>query len=502
MAVPPTLNTLEPAEVPQFSDDTPVVLHGSGYSAACTVTGPDGPLPTTMQDANHLRVTVAESTLETAGTFGVRVDCPNGTTNPLPLVVRPSPAGTHWVFPVATNVDAWYSTFHVVNPTGRDATLTLRYLVDPGAMALRPSAVFTVPARQLGFLDTAGLDTGPGTIAFSVVVDSDVAVLPILVGRNDAAPDMGFLHVGQTQPITAGAVTLGITGTPLTVLLANPGNTQADVTLVFTQDAGATTTLNQPVPPGARATVLLPNEVTNNHWIALTSSQPVYAATFSGSAPNSMLDPEPFTQPRRRWDFLGAGGGLWRNVLYVANDTGSTFNAAITALGLDGMTVFNTTTELFSGDTDQLYPGINGGIITQPAWVRVDAPSPVLAAGAVFSASGNDAGCLLANSVAAQDLALLGGKQGDTWRTDILLANPNAVAVDAQLTFVLDLLPPVVVPLTLEPNSLVLRVSPTAPAGEEMNVEALVSANGPLLGMLRRARQDNTVLMCSPAVTP
>ncbi len=498
---PPTLNTLEPAQVPQFSDDTLVVLHGSGYSAACTVTGPDGPLATTLVDANQLRVTVGWTALEGAGPLGLRVDCPNGTTNALPLVVRPSPAGTHWVFPVATNVDAWYSTFHVVNPTGREATLTVRYLVDVGATATRDSDVFTLPARQLSFLDTAGMDTGPGTIAFSVVLDSDVPVLPILVGRNDAAPDMGFLHVGQTQPITAGAVTLGITGTPLTVLLANPGNTAAQVTLVFTQDAGATTTVNQTVPAWGRATVPLPAEVTNNHWIGLTSLQPVYASSLAGAAPKSMLDPEPFTLPRRRWDFLGAGGGGWRNVLYLANDTASTFTAAINAVGLDGTTVFNTTTELFSGDTDQLYPGLNGGI-SQAAWVRVDAPVPVLATGAVLTAGGDDAGCLLANSVAAQDLALLGGKNGSLWRTDIILANPNTVAVDAQLTFILDLLPPVVVPLTLAPNSMVVRVSPTAPPGEEMNVEALVSATGPVLGMLRRARQDNTVLMCSPAVTP
>jgi len=176
----------------------------------------------------------------------------------------------------------------LANPNSVDADVTLTYLPSSGA----PITVHrTVPAT--GRL-TVNLEAEDPALANAAVSTQFVSSVPIVVERSQYWPDpapmwyeahnsFGVTTLGTKWALAEGRVGSvdGIAGAQTYILLANPGTSEAQVTITFLRDNAApvtkaftvqpTSRFNIPVGPGTDVP-----ELANEHFGALiTANQPI-----------------------------------------------------------------------------------------------------------------------------------------------------------------------------------------------------------------------------------
>jgi hypothetical protein len=173
-------------------------------------------------------------------------------------------SGGHVTLGVANPLNTWYlaegytgdgfGTFILIqNPNETDANVTLTYMLQGGGIVERNVVVpsnsrYTVEAHGGG---QVGLDQ-----AFSTRLDADQ---PIVVERAMYFNNDGHAAVGVVTPVRSWYLAEGYTGSGFGtfILIQNPSETNANVTLTYMLQGGGTVEKNVVVPASSRGTVVV-----------------------------------------------------------------------------------------------------------------------------------------------------------------------------------------------------------------------------------------------------
>jgi hypothetical protein len=189
------------------------------------------------------------------------------------------PAGsTHWFLAEGQTGDFFETFVLLANPNPEPADVTIRYLTNNGVarvdhMTMAPTSRQTIVADSL-----------PEIAATDVSFDIS-ATKPIIAERSmywgpwyGAHNSMGITDLGTTWGLAEGEVG-GPFGANSYILLANPGNADAAVTLNFYREAGAAPLqLTRTVAAGTRVTVAASDAGFSGHerfGAIITSTQPI-----------------------------------------------------------------------------------------------------------------------------------------------------------------------------------------------------------------------------------
>jgi hypothetical protein len=235
----------------------------------------------------------------------------------------------------------------IANPTTTAAPAEVRFLKEDGTVLTQNLTINAQSQVTLHVDQIPGLEVQNG---ISTVVTSTNAI-PLVVERTMFWDAQYFGSHGGTAvdgPRTRWLFAEGSQGFFSTfVLLANPGSTQAQVTLTFLRDGGTPVTRVVPVPPTSRVTVaaaLIPEVVNTSFSIVVDSAVPVIAerAMYFGTerfwdgGHESAGVPEASTS----W-FLaeGATGPFFKTFILVGNPNPSPANVTLTFLTDQGQSI-------------------------------------------------------------------------------------------------------------------------------------------------------------------
>jgi hypothetical protein len=176
---------------------------------------------------------------------------------------------------------SFFETFVLIaNPSSTQANATVRFLPDTGAPVEK---LYEVPAGQRRTINIQVEDAALVNAAVATQVTSDV---PIIVERAQYWPDpapswyeahnsFGVTSTATRWGLAEGRVGLG-TGYQTYILLANPGASEAGVTITFLREDGTTLDKTFTVQPSSRFNVAVGGEdvpeITNERFGAVVSS--------------------------------------------------------------------------------------------------------------------------------------------------------------------------------------------------------------------------------------
>lgn len=136
---------------------------------------------------------VVAAELESAGPSG------NGGPSVLLGAVKPSPA---WTFARNMNVSGASTVFHLFNPTGRPARVTMKIGLSQGAAE---PLVLRLPAMSVSVIDAAGVTRIPSNVAFSATFSTSGGA-GIVVNRSLSSPSgaVPAPQVGEVSGLPGG----------------------------------------------------------------------------------------------------------------------------------------------------------------------------------------------------------------------------------------------------------------------------------------------------------
>jgi hypothetical protein len=251
-----------------------------------------------------------------------------------------------------SNNDFFRTTIDLANPsTTSDAAVLLRFLKSDGTIV--PYAI-TVPKQRHVTVATTAVD-GLQSADFSTVIETDVEVVaertmvwtPTLQygSHSETAVKAPALQWYLAEGATHGVFSLFY-------LLANPGDTQADVEIRYLLPGGqAPIVLTYPVPAHSRRTIPVDDEpglkatdvsaaITSTNGVPIIAERAMYFSRpgqdFAGGHDSAGV-----TQPSSHWFFAeGATGSFFDMFLLLANpDATRTAHVTISYLLTDGTIV-------------------------------------------------------------------------------------------------------------------------------------------------------------------
>jgi hypothetical protein len=198
-----------------------------------------------------------------------------------------STPSTSWFLAEGATGDFFTTFLLLANPGDNPANVTLNYFKEGGGLVTRTK---TVPARSRLTVNIATEDSTLAQTAVATQVLSDVPVVaeraqywPFDPGQwREAHNSFGVTSTSQRWGLAEGRVG-GPTAYVTFILLANPGNTVADVTMTFMRATGSPVTKTFQVPANSRFTVttgpgsLVPELVDESFGTLITATQPVFA---------------------------------------------------------------------------------------------------------------------------------------------------------------------------------------------------------------------------------
>jgi hypothetical protein len=252
---------------------------------------------------------------------------------------------------LAEGATGWrFSLFYLLqNPTATDASVEISYLRGPGEPPL--VRTYTVPGRQRLTIpvDDEQFPAGSGITPLSATDVSasirSVNDVPIIVERSmymspdDQAFGAGHGSAGVTAPSTRWFFAEGATGAffDMYLLLANPGDSPANVAITYTPEGASAVTHTYGVAPRSRSTI----------WV---DQQPgLEAASLSATVVSDV----PIVAERAMW-WPGTGES-WREAHVSAGATTSSARWAIADVELGGPLGADTYVLVYNGGAVTVY---------------------------------------------------------------------------------------------------------------------------------------------------
>ena len=273
----PTITSLSPPSVPEGSGAFTLVINGTGYLSASTVTFSGFSLPVTYISATQVSVSLPAGA--TQGTYPVVVTNPapgGGSSAPFNFIVPPTPAPTITGFSPGSAV------------AGTTVTVTGTNFTGAGSVRLNgaPVSFSVVSATQLTFVVTATSSTGRIQVFTRGGTATSTTDLVVTGNPTNPVPTITSLSP-PSVPAGSGAFTMVVTGTGF--VPASEVRSSAPVSPTRFISA---TQLSVDLPPGA-ATGTYPVTVTNPApgggtsapFNFIVTAPPV--ATVSSFSPNS-----------------------------------------------------------------------------------------------------------------------------------------------------------------------------------------------------------------------
>jgi hypothetical protein len=440
-------------------------------------------------------------------TGDVFVVTPQGSSNSLVFTIRtPTPASHTWYLAEGSTGSDGRGSFEtwvlVQNPTGTSADVRITYMTDLGKM---DGPRINVPPGSRHSVNVA--DTVPGTWSVSTEVSSDQAVIAErsvywnAAGcyRQAATGSIGVRSPAKTWYLAEGCTGEDATGVFETwVLVQNPGDAAADVSLTYMTAAGPVAGPVFLLEPGTRKSVDIA-ETLPNCWSVSTSvesSAPVVAE-------RSMYLDTPQQYRQAATDSIGVTGGnaSWylaegctgvsenggfETWVLVQNPLSETAGVRLTYMTAEGAV---------AGPSMTLAPmsrqSVNIADVLPGCWnvsTQVDSDRPVIAERAMYWSAPGCARQAATDSIGASSPATTwslaegstgAGKQGsfETW---VLVQNPGSYAATVRLTYMTGGGPVSGPTLSVPANSrTTVDVSQTVPGAWDVSTQ--VTANAPVI---------------------
>ncbi|MHB8895555.1 MAG: DUF5719 family protein, partial [Candidatus Geothermincolia bacterium] len=222
----------------------------------------------------------------------------------------------------------------ILNPGATAASVDLTYMTPEGARA-GPSLV--VPAYSRKSVNVA--DTVPGNWSVSTSLNSDqpiVAERSMYGGDTGAGNTWGHNSLGVTSPSPDWYLAEGCTngGIESWVLVQNPGDVEANVTLGYMTPAGKVDGPQLKIQPRTRQTVNVADAVPGEWSVStvVSSDQPVIAErSMYGGNRNWGTDSIGVTTPALQWNLAeGSTKGGMETWVLVQNPGDKTANVVLT----------------------------------------------------------------------------------------------------------------------------------------------------------------------------
>jgi autotransporter-associated beta strand protein len=247
------------------------------------------------------------------------------------------------------------------------------------------------------------------------------------------------------------------------VLIANPNDASAPVTLTFLQAGGATVVEKRTLPPQSRMTLHVDQiaglaetsasvQVESDNRLPLVVERTMFwnESYYGGHTATAV------TKPETRWIFAeGSQGSFFNTYILIANTNAAATTATLTFLRENGPPVVHTVPigpfareTIYAGDV----PTLEGAF-----GIVVEAPLPLIAERAMYFATQPDrrwAGGHVNTGIAAPSTSWFHaeGATGTFFNTFILLSNPQDTEAKVDLRFLLASGEVITRPKTLEPR--------------------------------------------------
>jgi uncharacterized repeat protein (TIGR01451 family) len=250
------------------------------------------------------------------------------TANNRATATTPAAALTYYFGEGATG-SFWDNDLLFANPTGTAAPVTMRFFREDGGVIMHQLTIAPLGRTQVRVDDIAGLETA----ALSATITSDLGV-PLAVERTmtwDGALRYGrHTETALTGPATRWYFAEGTSGYFTTfLLLGNPGDTTADVTITFLREYQAPFVRTLTIGAHARYTLeatTIPELGGDHFGIVVDATQPIVAerSMYFGSIPSRIWSgghsSAGVTAPSQNWFYAeGATGTFFDTFLLLSN---------------------------------------------------------------------------------------------------------------------------------------------------------------------------------------
>lgn len=233
------------------------------------------------------------------------------------------------------------------------------------------------------------------------------------------------------------------------VLIANPTDREAPVTLTFMKEGGETVVTNRVVPRMARLTVAVDQipglestsasvQVVSDAHVPLIVERTMFwdASRYGGHTANAVA------QPETRWIFAEGFQGFFDTYILIANAAATPTTATLTFLR-EGETPFVATVPVSGFARKTVYAGDYPELMNRAFGIVVEAAQPVIAERAMYFASQPGrlwAGGHVNTGIVSPSRSWFHaeGATGGYFNTFILLSNPQDTAATVELRFLLD----------------------------------------------------------------
>jgi uncharacterized protein (TIGR03437 family) len=266
---PPSIAGITPASVTAGSAAFTLLVQGSAFVPGCTVLWNGTPLATTLLGATQLSAAVSAGLIASAGTAGITVVAPDGTTSnsvnlaitpPYPTLTAINPSsvaaggaaftlnltGTNFVAGSVATLDAGALATTLLSATQLSASVPASLIASPrnALVAVQNPGGATTGALPLAITAAASLLTGMNP---STAVAGGAAFTLTVTGTGLQA-GASILWNGAPLPTTAGANASQLLATVPAVLIATPGSVSVSVQMNGKTSNSLTFTINAPIP--------------------------------------------------------------------------------------------------------------------------------------------------------------------------------------------------------------------------------------------------------------
>jgi uncharacterized repeat protein (TIGR01451 family) len=394
-----------------------------------------------------------------------------GITNNSGTSMTPAPPLTYYFAEGATG-SFWDNDVLLANPTSTAAPVTMRFFTESGeiithAVTVAPESHVAVRVDNLPGLESAH---------FSAQITSDIGV-PLAVERT-MSWDGTLLYGAHTetavmQPATKWYFAEGSAGYFVTfVLLENPGDTPADVTINFLREFQAPLVRTLALAPHSRYTIevsAIPELIGDNFGIVVDATVPIVAerSMYFGTIPTRLWSgghsSAGVTNPAQSWFYAeGVTGDFFDTFILLSNPQAVAANVTLEYILADGTVIpvakivpaQGRLTVMIDGEHD---PRLHGALIS----TRVLSDVPIVTERSMYWRTKPDVDLWSEghNSFGLAETAvrwgLAAGRVGgpNQHRTYILLSNPWATAAEVTVTYLRESGAPIVRNYTVLPTT-------------------------------------------------
>jgi hypothetical protein len=447
LAPAPTVTSVLPASGPTLGG-TPVTIIGTNFVAGATVTlGGVAATGVTVASAAELTATTGAHAAGVVDVVVTNSDTQAGTS----AGGFTYAASTSRKYYLAEGATVWTfdMTLAILNPSVAAAPVTVTFFKEDGTQV---QTSLTMAAGSRDTLHVADVE-GMSGVSFATMVDSTTGV-PLVVERT-MMWDGGHGAHGGTATETLSPTWYfaeGVQGAfDSFLLVANPGDVAADVTLTYLLDSGSPVVRTATIGPRTRGTFWagsVPELGFRSFATTVTSTQPVVAerAVYFGAARrwDGGTAAMGVTALSTAWYFgEGASGPTFDLYLLLANPNPTAATATVTYL-LPNRTTVERTYAVAAQARRTVWVNGEGLGLTQATGLamQVQADQPILAERAMYwpapYPAWRDGHASPGTPTTGTQWALAEGRIGgsDNCQTYLLLGNPGAAASEVQVTYV------------------------------------------------------------------